>query len=59
MSADPPQADRNLRTALASGDGRSASGLLDGDLTWVNAEGRLFDKAQALARAAGIAKKSA
>ena len=48
MSADPPQADRNLRTALASGDGRSASGLLDGDLTWVNAEGRLYDKAQAL-----------
>jgi Domain of unknown function (DUF4440) len=39
--------DRALVTALAKGDAAAAAGLLDNDLTWVDSNGRMLDKAQA------------
>src|SRR5476649_1227151 len=44
------QADRALVSALAIGDAAAATALLDGDFTWVDFNGRMFSKAQALPR---------
>jgi hypothetical protein len=44
--ADATEADRALVAALATGDATAAA-LFDGELTWVDYNGRTFDKAQA------------
>ncbi len=41
-------ADRALVTALAARDANAAATLLDDDFLWVDCEGRMFDKAQAI-----------
>ena len=42
------RADRTLVSALAIGDAATATALLDDDFTWVDFNGRIFGKAQAL-----------
>jgi len=42
--ADAMQADRALRAALAAGDAAAAAALFDGELTWVDCNGRVLDK---------------
>ena len=42
--ADVVQVDRTLVTALAAGDAAAASTAFDDELTWVDCNGRIFDK---------------
>jgi len=47
-ASDLALADHALVTALASGDARAAAAWLDDDFTWVDSNGRVLDKDQAV-----------
>ena len=46
MNDDPLAADRALVAALAKGDAAAAAALLDDDFSWVDCDGKIFDKRQ-------------
>ena len=48
MNDDALRADRALLAALAKGDTSTVAALLDDEFTWVDFNGRIFDKTQAL-----------